>query len=170
MALTTTIGGASSDSFATLAAFQAYCTAQGLTLTGDDTAQESNLRRATAYLCRTYAWRGTKATSTQALCWPRFGIVDGDGYSVGSDEIPQGVIDAQCEMAYVINAGADPFATLENGAVVEKSERVDVISETTKYAEASGRDRPAFPAVDQLVAEFVTGKAGASGSMRAVRA
>lgn len=170
MALVTTIGGASSDSFVSLADFKAYCDAQGLSYGDDDTALEQALRRATVYLCRSYSWRGYRTDEDQALCHPRTGLYDDDDYAIGSDEIAQGVIDAQCEMAYLIAGGTDPFATISTGAVVSKTERVDVISESTTYASGTERDRPAFPAVDQLIAPFVKGKAGSRGSMRAMRA
>jgi len=158
MALDTTIGGASSDSYATLAEYQAYLAAIGLSPTGVDATDEQNLRRARQYLDRSYSWLGYKVNSTQRLSWPRTIGEYIDGYPVQPTEIPQPIKDAQCEMAYLIQGGADPFETLTGGAVKRKREKVDVVEEETEYS--STRDRDAYPAVDQLVSSYATGKAG----------
>ena len=160
MALDTTIGGASADSYGTLAAYQAFLTAYGRT-GGTDTADEINLREARRYLDFAYIWRGDKVTSTQALKWPR--VITGyvDGFSVSSETIPQPIIDAQFEMAYLTQQGATPYATLENGAVTRKKEKVDVIEEDTTYSEAS-RERAAYPLIDGIVADYVETKRGVS--------
>lgn len=171
MALDATVGGASADTYATLVEYSAYADAMGLTLSGDTTSQEANLRRARAYLDRAYVWAGYLVSSTQALAWPR--VIDYlvEGYSVPVDDIPQDIKDAQCEMAYLIQEGADPFATLTAGAVTGERKKVDVIETQTTYSDSTARSRPSYPAVDQLVGFYVTGKAGArSGSIGLVRA
>ena len=162
MALDTTIGGASADSYGTLLAYQAWrAIYYGIDGTEDDTDDEINLLKARKYIDRAYIWRGMKASSTQALQWPRF--VDGyvDGYALSSETIPQDIIDAQFEMAYLIQGGATPFTTLENGAVIQKREKVDVIEESTTYSSAS-RERAAYPLIDGIVSEYVVRKRGVS--------
>lgn len=171
MAIDATVGGSASDSYVEVADYAAYANSMGWTLTGDTDAQEANLRRARAYLDRGYAWVGVKATNTQALAWPRLTGHYVDGYIVPSDAIPQAIKDAQCEMAYLIQGGVDPFEAITGGAVTQKREKVDVIEESTTYSEGSARDRTAYPAVDQLVGPYSTGKAGMrSGSIGLARA
>jgi hypothetical protein len=159
MALTVTIGGASSDSYVTEAEFTAFATAMGWTITG--LQNEEKLRRGRFALDNSYAWRGVKATEVQALAHPRVMGEYVDGYAVPSDTIPQAVKDAQCWMAYLIDGGADPMATLSTGAVTMKREKVDGVERETQFASGTERDRPAYPAVDLLVYRYATGKAGA---------
>jgi hypothetical protein len=63
-------------------------------------SQQAALIRASAYLDATYEWAtGIKYTETQGLAWPRSGAVDRHGYDIDSDELPQAVKDATCELA-----------------------------------------------------------------------
>lgn len=160
MSLDTTIGGAAADSYQTLEAFQAYADAMGWALTATDSEKEAALRRARVYLDRSYAWLGTRATETQALVWPRYIGRLIDGYLVANDEIPQAILDAQSEMAYVILGGADPFAALTGGMVTGERVKAAVVETETTFAAGSARDRASYPAVDALVAPYVMGKAG----------
>lgn len=156
MALDTTVGGASSDSYVTTGQFDTYATAMGWSVT----ITEPALRRARLYLDRAYSWRGERVTSTQALQWPRYISGYVEGYPVASDAIPQAIMDAQCEMAYLIIGGADPFATITGGAVTSERKKVDVIETAVTYD--APRDRAAYVAVDSLVAPYVTAKMGQS--------
>lgn len=173
MALDATIGGASADTYATLAEFQTYAFNMGWTVTGAaPNIAEAALRRARLYLDASYSWVGVKATQSQALQWPRSTSILVDGYSVATDTIPQAIKDAQCELAYLIQAGTDPLATISQGALSSITETVvGAVSRSKTFAAGTERDRAAFPAVDALVGPYVTGKAGArSGSISMVRA
>lgn len=146
------------DTYATLAEYQAYAAEYGWTLAGTDTADEVNLRLGRRSLDLSYKWSGSKTDVAQPLAFPRDG-----------EDTPQAIKDAQCEMAYLIQGGADPMATLEGGAIVRKREKVDVIEEETEYAEP--RSRPLFPAVDALVSGLHNGPVGSgAGSVTLVRA
>lgn len=146
------------DTYATLAEYRAYAAAFGWTLAGTDDADEVNLRLGRRSLDLSYNWKGEKSDDDQPLAFPRDG-----------DDTPQAIKDAQCEMAYLIQGGADPMATLEGGAIVRKREKVDVIEEETEYA--TPRARPLYPAVDALVSGLHTGAVGSGfGSVTLVRA
>lgn len=171
MAIDATVGGASANSFVTLAEYQAYRVLYyGVTGSEDDLSDELNLMRALRHLERGYIWKGYRVTDAQAREWPRFISEYVEGFPVLSDAIPQAIKDAQCEMAYQISQGATPDATVENGAIIQKRERVDVIEESTTYA-TSSRERAAYPIVDGLVAPYAKMKRGARaasiGLMRA---
>ena len=130
------------DTYATEAEYMAYAAAYGWTLTGDS---EVNLRLGKRALDLSYNWR--------------------PGYPTADEDA---IKHAQIELAYVIMGGADPMGVLQGGAIKRKKEKVDVIEEETEYL--TPRERPAYPAVDALVAPFVFGKVGAAtGSIRLVR-
>jgi hypothetical protein len=166
MALDTTIGGAAADSYATLAEYEDRAAAMGWTLADTNAANEINLRRAAIALDVSYAFRGTKNTAGQAREWPRFSdmgygsTVYFDPYPIRSTEVPQRIKDAQMEMAYLIQGGADPLATYTGGI---KRQRVDVIE--VEYAGAQGR--PRYDAVDRLLSGYVTAAPGQSVMVRA---
>ena len=171
MAIDATIGGASANSFVTLAEYQDYrATFYGIDGTEDDLTDEMHVLRACRHIERAYVWLGQRVTSTQAREWPRYISGYVEGFPVPTDAIPQAIKDAQCELAYQISQGATPDNTLTNGAVVRKREKVDVIEEETVYAEAS-REREAYPVVDGLVSPYALAKRGArAASIGLVRA
>ena len=72
-----------------------------------DAAKEKALRMATQYVDAEYApsWKGVASEDNQALDWPRAGVTLRDGYGIDSDEIPQALKDAVCELAvdYLVN-------------------------------------------------------------------
>lgn len=142
------------DTYATLAEYEAYGASYGWTLADTDDQNEINLRLGRRALDASYAWKGQKSDPDQPLAFPRDG-----------EETPQAIKDAQCEMAYLIQNGADPLAPISGGGV--KREKVDVIE--TEFFEASSA-RTTYPAVDGLVAGLHNGKAGGkSGSVPLVR-
>lgn len=169
MALDATIGGASSDSYGTLADFETYATNMGWTLTGDDVKKEADLRRATLYLDRNYIWRGWKVTSEAARLWPRSMSELVDDFSVDSEIIPQAIIDAQFELAFISNSGTDLFATVDIGAVTESKVKVDVIEESFKYSDP--RRHPLFTSIEGLIEQYHKGSriSGGFGSIDLVR-
>ena len=169
MTLDTTIGSAASDSYGTLAAFQTYAANMGWTLTKTDTEQEADLRRSALYLDRNYVWIGKKATDAQARQWPRIVVALVDGYAVPSDSIPQAIIEAQFELAWISHGGTDLFATVDTGAVLESSVKVDVIEESFKYSDP--RRHPLFTSISGLIEQYHKGSriSGAFGSIDMVR-
>jgi hypothetical protein len=60
-------------------------------------------------------WNGEPASSTQALAWPRTGMVDKLGNELADDVIPQGLKDAVCELALLL---LQSDRTVENPAAV----------------------------------------------------
>ena len=119
MALDTTIGGTQSDSYGTLAAYEAYALGAGWTLADTDAANEVNMRRAAQYLDRKYSFIGIQQFQFQARSWPR--LVRGlfNDWPIDPDTIPADIINAQFEVAYILQGGLDPFATIETSATSE---------------------------------------------------
>tara|TARA_R110000868_G_scaffold296345_1_gene556577 strand:+ start:231 stop:722 length:492 start_codon:yes stop_codon:yes gene_type:complete len=119
MALDTTIGGTDADSYGTLAAYAAYSTAMGRTLATTDALNEVNLRKSASYLDRKYSFIGMQQYQYQARAWPRLVNDLVDDWPINPDTIPQDIIDAQFEMAFVFQGGLDPFATIESSSTSE---------------------------------------------------
>lgn len=179
--LVTTVGGASSNSYVTLAQFNTYCE-QRLNVDAFDEAQADDKIRALLMATRRLDrenWQGARAASTQALAWPRAGVIKPDGSTVGgsidslgagalfgyrggygiyatgygeqysSTEIPQPVKDAQCELALAYLAGYG--ASVSSDSISEFS--VDGIRVKT-----SGGGTAGWPdAVDELIGGLIRG-------------
>jgi hypothetical protein len=47
-----------------------------------------------------WGWSGAPASSTQALCWPRTGMFNRNGFAISSSIIPQELKDATAEFAW----------------------------------------------------------------------
>jgi hypothetical protein len=158
MALDVTIGGTASDSYVTLAEYEAYVTAQGLTpLSGNDVSHEAELRRAAVVLDSTYSFIGLQQYQFQARAWPRLVRQLVDDWPINPDTIPDAIKRAQMEMAYLIHGGADPFATFD-GAVKRERKKGDVLEKETEYT--GGKGRPMFTGVDRILRDYITSGAG----------
>lgn len=131
-----TVGGASANSFVTLAELTSYMEGRLNASTFDSaTADEQNraLVEATRELT-VLPWEGRTAASTQALAWPRDWVINPDSPTYDyfdTDVIPQRVKDATCELAFqFLKAGTiDVAAEASDLGITEKT--VDVL--TTRY-------------------------------------
>lgn len=103
MALDATVGGASSNSYITVAEANTYYTDHMKYDQWDsisDADKSTALVMATMYLDQYFIWNGTRTTSTQALCWPRYEVVDIENDDdIENDEIPTNLKRAISEMA-----------------------------------------------------------------------
>ena len=162
MAVTITIGGAASDSYATEAEYASYVVANiDATFTADETADAIVLRRAAQYIDRKNeaSFIGIRQYQTQALEWPR---LTGDlvrGYPVNPDIIPQSIKDAQMELARQIQTGE--VAPFESVSGVIKSEKLGPME--TEYA--GGLSTPRLTAINDALRPYLK----AAGQARAVR-
>jgi hypothetical protein len=125
MTLTTTVGGASSDSYIGLTEADSYHEARGRTtwVDGDDDAKEAALRIATTYIDGRFRgkWKGTKAEETQALSWPRVGVID-EGFELDEMVLPIALEQACAEAAFrEFTTSGTLFPDLDR---LTKSERV----------------------------------------------
>jgi len=121
-----TVGGASANSYVTLAEANAYFD-EHLNVSEWTDATDDLKNRALIQATRRLdqlSFNGGKATEAQALKWPRIGVVDDEGYGIDSDEIPQQMKDAQCELALamlasdlLVDTGLEGFEMVEVGPV-----------------------------------------------------
>ena len=129
MALTldATIGGASANSYTTVAQGDSYH--EGRLFVTDwtgaaDATKEAALVWATRLLDSHFDWQGSKFTLEQALRWPRFGALDRDGQLFDSNELPPELRDAVSELARLLIIGD---RSIETGTEGLKRLKVDVI-------------------------------------------
>lgn len=164
-------GKANAESYVSVADCSTYCDARGLTFSSADTDdKEAALRRATKSLDALYGRRFPGARTNgrdQALMWPRTGAADAEGEAIASDEIPQEIIDATCELA--LRELAIPGSTapdLERGGQIRSLKAGSVAIEyaggapaTTIYSVVNGILAPilAAPAVASFQAEAFRG-------------
>lgn len=118
--------------------------------TGD---KEIALRQATQWIDTQYdnRWKGQRVDEDQALAWPRYSVVDSDGYAYDSDEIPRRLRHATAELA-LRALSEDIYAdiTQANTGISEESKKVDVLQITTKYS-GTKRSTPKYRHVLDLL-------------------
>lgn len=131
-----TVGGASANSFVSLAEADAYMESRLNASTWESSASTDDKNRALVEATRmldTLAWAGRTAADTQALAWPRDWVVDPDSPTqdyFDNDELPQRLKDATMELAFqFIKAGTTDVAARDTKLDVV-SETIDVISKT----------------------------------------
>ena len=156
MALDTTIGGTSADSYGTLAAYATYGAAMGWTLAETDSLNEVNLRKAANYLDRKFSFIGMQQYQYQARAWPRLVNDLVSDWPINPDTIPQDIIDAQFEMAFVLQGGLDPFATIESSSTSDMTK----IGPITLGEETLPTGTPRVVAVEGLLAGYILGGVG----------
>jgi len=156
MALDTTIGGTASDSYGTLAAYAAYGDSMGWTLAATDAANEINLRRGATYIDRKYDFIGEKQYQFQSRDWPRLvqGLVN--DWPINPDTIPVDVIHAQFEVAYILQGGLDPFATIETSTTGESI----TVGPITISSDSIPTSTPRIVAVEGLLRAYIRGGIG----------
>jgi DnaT-like ssDNA binding protein len=153
-----TVGGASANSFVLLAEMTTYMDTRlngSLWTAALTDTQNRALVEATRELSA-LTWKETRASTTQALAWPRLFVINPDIPWAGSvfyasTEIPQRVKDATMELAFqFVNAGTSDLASqdsLQN--IVEET----VGPLTTRYSEPLNRKNGVarFPRVMNLI-------------------
>ena len=193
MALNTTPGDPAADSYASLVEADAYFEGRAITAWGDDDdAKEAALRRATTYLDNQYRdrWMGYRTNQLQSLAWPRigaggdsrfrypgrdtffvYGVIDPDGFEIGTDVVPQQVKTACMEAALLIIGGATLEPTLERGGQIKSlSKGVGPLSKSVTYMDgASPVNR--YVVIEGSLRGLVKSMPGASsGNVSLVRA
>jgi len=152
-------GSATAESYISIADADTYFANRGNTdwdaLDNTDD-KEPALRKATDYMIQRYRnrWQGVRYTETQALCWPRAGVVR-DSWQVDTDEIPTEVKRACAELA--LKSTSETLSPDLEQAVL--SEKVDVIS--VEYDKHSPQEKR-FKAIEAMLLPFLKSGGGAS--------
>lgn len=156
-------GSADGESYASVAQADLYLANRGMTNWAllSTTEKEQALRRGCDYIGQTYKQKfsGIRASDTQALDFPRYSVPNEVGGYHASNSIPRDMVSANIELA--IRAAAGELIEDQETPVIE--ETVGPI--TTRYAAGASQAKK-FPAIDKLLAPFLSG----GGSIRLVRA
>jgi hypothetical protein len=167
MALDTTVGGASSDSYVDASTYEAYIVANidlNFNGVGQTSKHEMNLRRAAQWLDRKYKFVGMQQYQTQSRAWPRLTDVLVDGWPIDPDTVPQDIKDAQCELAYLFEEKSiDPTTTIEGVVKVARSKAGPVETETEYQG---GKSTPRLVAVEGLLQPYLAAGSGQVGLHR----
>jgi hypothetical protein len=156
-------GKADAESYASVAAADLYHSLRrnAVWATYGVAVKEAALRKATEWLDSEFSglWQGWRSHATQALAWPRSGVVI-DGVAVAYNALPAALTRATCELS--LRAAIGPL-TIDVGAQVT-SKTVGPISVT--YAHGA-RQQTKYAGVENLVSPLL--KSG-RGTVRLVRA
>lgn len=162
MALDVTIGGASADSYGTIAEADAWHTAMGRSswVAGDITLKEAAMRRGAVWLDGLYSalWPGTRVNGrAQARDWPRINAYDIDGVLIDDTTIPTEIQKAQFEAALVEFSAPGSLSPQVSQTSIVKAEKVGPISR--EYAVSDNQSLrgslPTVSAVDIVLASIL---------------
>ena len=135
MALDATLGGASANSYVTVAEADAYfATSFGRTAWGSASAanKEIVLIESTRLLDSLVSWKGYVKSDTQALRWPRTYVPNIDGRYISDSIVPKDVKNAVFELAYSLLSNGG-FQASENELAKVKVGPVSIdFSDTVK--------------------------------------
>lgn len=173
--VTSTVGSSVANAYVSVTEVDAYCDARLNASAWNDEEDDDQKKRAIIEATRelnrlTYV--GSKATSTQALQWPREFAPDPDApwpvsfNYFANTTIPQRVKDATCELALqFLKAGSTDVAALDaNAQIIQKT--VGPLSTTyaEPYTRRVGLDR--YPRVLELVAPLLCGSSNSAEIIR----
>lgn len=117
--LITTPGASNANSWASQEEYLAYALTKFPLVTWHLSATSDYIDQVLIAACRLLNvapnWTGAVSSSTQALTWPRLGMLDRNGNSIDSTANPSDLKLAQCELAAQIGSGVD--TTSDNDAV-----------------------------------------------------
>lgn len=114
-------GKTDSNSYVSEADLTTYATDRGITIAG---TEADLIIQAMDYL-ESKNFIGDKSTKEQALQWPRTNAAV-DGWYIDTDEIPQLLIDAECEIAISIDGGTNPLTNQDRSTKREKVGDIEV--------------------------------------------
>ena len=124
-----------------------YFTARGVSgwETLETTQKEQALIKATDFIDNVFQWKGKKATTEQALRFPRINLTDYEGNVITG--VPTCLKQAVCDTAILSSSGTELFQTQnENGDVV--SENITQLSFTYSKGEKTVTSKTLYDAVN----------------------
>lgn len=132
------------NTYASAADADTYHADRAFTAWDDATDDEkaTALIKATDYL-NGLSWTGRKVT-IRTMAWPRIDV-EVDGYAVGSDEVPDAIVNACCYMAGEFVGGADPLAAQDRALSSMKVGSVEMAWEQ------GSNPTPQYPALKSIL-------------------
>ena len=128
----------------------------GATVTIIQESKRKSLRLACQKLSAMYAmrWNGRRASASQALPWPRFGVIDQDGYTVDSSSVPGAVKQAQIELALRIQNGDDVLVDVDPG-IKSESVKAGPVEQSVTYV-SNKNSQKLMPLIDKILTGLIT--------------
>lgn len=167
MALTVEDGSvvAGADSYISVDFAQVYWEAHGLDATAfGEAALDVACRRATQYLDLVNDWKGCALSpETQALEWPRYGVVDHRNVYLAEDAVPLAVQEACAEYAFralTVDLMPDPELDDTGRSVVATREKIGPIDVSVEYTGGQGAAIRRYPVADRLIRHLVKPRTG----------
>lgn len=163
-----TVGGASANSFCTLAEAVTYLEGKMPSPATWDAAAPDTQHRALVSATRWLTakdWQGLQASGDQALAWPRQYVVDPrdpDGIEFDTDVIPQLVKDATAELAALMVAAGSTDLALGDPNVNVRRNKVDVLEKEYFEPYLRAEDTARFETVQRLIAPLLLATGGPS--------
>jgi len=119
-----------------------------------DANKQAALIRATDYLVQKYTgdWLGSITSTSQALPWPRSGVVTSDGVVISSSAIPDAIKNATSELGLRALSNSNLFADTNAGSENIKRNKVDVLEK--EYFQGSSTQNT-YTIVEQLLKDYV---------------
>jgi hypothetical protein len=161
MALNTTPGDASQDSYATLAEFNSYAENRLPVIAGVATAtdaeKEAAMRHAARSLDANFDWTGSAVDAVQALTWPRSGMFTRNGFAIassGAESITKPLKDAQCELAYQLLGGANLTGDNDAEKFNVSSVKAGSVAVSFQSTESTNNVEAADIAIRRMQSEF----------------
>lgn len=153
-----TVGGESSNSYATLADAQAYNDAHisGAAWTGTNDQFTRALITATRILDEQCVWAGQKASLAQALRWPRVNAYNQDDELYDYTELPSQLVNATCEFARALLI-SDRFNDIDDAA--SGIDEVQAGAVKVKFSQANSKELLP-PSVASLIQGLTAGSLG----------
>lgn len=148
-----TVAGADANSYLELDDADAYHDAHPYAETWDAASADQKNRAlvtATRLLDTSYTWKGSVVGSTQALLWPRVGVVGPNGYEEAHNAIPVRIMNATAELARQL---LDEDRTADSEVEAKGLTELTVGSIGMKFRSASSKPIP--DAVEALVKPYV---------------
>lgn len=138
--------------YSTTAELTAYATARGVTLTGD---LDVLLTKASDYI-ESLSYQGDRYVIDQVNAWPRSHVVI-DNYLLPADIVPQGIKNAEMQVAIEIDGGNNPIGNVDRAV---KQESLGDLSVT--YMD-SASDKTRLNTVNALLKPYLKGASIGSG-------
>jgi hypothetical protein len=167
-------GLANSNSYESVAEFNAYCALRGLEITANynDTDKQRALVKGTEYidLVKGPHFKGRRLLSTQALKFPRACLRDPEFHCVFIEGIPDKLKNALSEYAYLemTNPGSlmpNPETDASGLQLQSISETVGPIEEKKVFLASSVKTVKVFPKADRYLVDYMYSSTG--GTYRA---
>ncbi len=131
-------GNPAANSFIAVADVVTYATDRGLDFSGAAADLAAAVILGGDYLRNELRFRynGTRQTAAQRMPYPRTGASEWAGQAIADSTVPWRLVDANAELAILVNAGISLQDDLANGGLLLASKRIDVLEKSWFKPEA----------------------------------